>query len=256
MNLEFIGIIPARYESTRFPGKPLAKIGNKSMIQRVYERASRVLDTVVVATDDSRIYKEVKYFEGEVVMTSPEHKSGTERCAEAYKLFTFENEVKYDVIINIQADEPFITPKQIKTLMNCFLDKTVQIATLIKKIENKDDIFDPNIVKAVTTKMGWALYFSRSPIPFTRDIDKENWLEKTKYYKHVGIYAFKPEALVSITKFDPTNLEKAENLEQNRWLEEEYSIKTATTEYDSVGIDVPEDIQRAIDMGLVKDDED
>ncbi|MFC2136547.1 3-deoxy-manno-octulosonate cytidylyltransferase [Bacteroidota bacterium] len=254
MNLQFIGIIPARYESKRFPGKPLAKIGNKSMIQRVYEKVSSILDDVIVATDDSKIYKEVKYFEGKVLMTSPEHKTGTERCAEAFKLYTNETGKTYDGIINIQADEPFVTPKQIKTLMNCFLDKTVQIATLIKKIKNKEDIFDPNVVKAVVSKMGAALYFSRSPIPYNRDHDKENWIENTKYYKHVGIYAYKPEALSKITKFEPSNLEIAESLEQNRWLEEEYYIKTATTEYDSVSIDTPEDIQKAIDMGLVDDD--
>jgi len=254
MNLQFIGIIPARYESTRFPGKPLTKIGNKTMIQRVYERISRILDDVVVATDNSDIFKEVKYFEGEVIMTSPEHKNGTERCAEAYKLYINETGKKFDGIINIQADEPFITPRQIKTLINCFLDKTVQIATLIKKIENKEDIFNPNVVKAVVSKMGKALYFSRSPIPFVRNFKQEDWLKNYKFYKHVGIYAFKPEALIKISKLDQSNLELAESLEQNRWLEEEFSIKTATSQFDSVSIDTPDDIQKAIDMGLIDDD--
>ena len=255
MYLKFIGIIPARYESTRFPGKPLAKIGDKSMIQRVYERVSSILDDVIVATDDSDIYKEVKYFEGEVIMTSPEHKNGTERCAEAFKLYTNETGKKYDGIINIQADEPFVTPKQIKTLMNCFLDKTVEIATLIKKIKNKEEILDPNVVKAVVSKMGTALYFSRSPIPYARGLEQDKWLENYKYYRHVGIYGYKPDTLAKISKFEQSNLELAESLEQNRWLEEEYQIKTATTQYDSIAIDTPEDIQKAIDMGLINDED-
>jgi len=183
MNLEFIGIIPARYGSTRFPGKPLAKIGEKSMIQRVYEQASRILDNLVVATDDMRIKKEVKYFEGEVIMTSAEHNTGTERCAEAYLKFIEKNNMHFDAIINIQGDEPFISPKQIKTLMNSFMDPNTQITTLIKAIKNKDEIFDPNVVKVTVTRMGYALYFSRSPIPYIRNTEKDEWINKQDIVK-------------------------------------------------------------------------
>ena len=255
MNLQFIGIIPARYNSERFPGKPLAKIGNKTMIQRVYEQASRILDTVIVATDDHRIEKEVKYFEGEVIMTSPDHKSGTERCAEAYKKHIEETGEEFDVIINIQGDEPFISPKEIKTLMNCFLDRNIEIATLVKKISTIEEILNPNVVKVVVTRMGYALYFSRTPIPFVRDVEQDKWLENFKFFKHLGIYAYKPKALTEITRLDPTQLELTEQLEQNRWLENEFTIKTATTEYDTISVDVPEDIQKIIDAGLIDDDE-
>lgn len=256
MNLRFIGIIPARYESTRFPGKPLAKIGKKTMVQRVYDQASRVLDWVVVATDDNRIYKEVKYFEGNVVMTSPDHKTGTERCNEAYTKFCKSKNLEFDVILNIQGDEPFIAPKQIKTLMNCFYDPSATIATLIKKINVQDELTNPNIVKVVVDRVGYALYFSRAVIPYIRNYDQEEWLKYYDFYKHIGIYAYKPKTLDEITRLGPTNLEKGETLEQLRWLEHGFKIKTSVTDISSFGIDTPEDIAKAMSLGMVNEDVD
>ncbi|MBN2520614.1 MAG: 3-deoxy-manno-octulosonate cytidylyltransferase [Bacteroidales bacterium] len=253
MNLQFIGIIPARYDSTRFPGKPLVKIGEKSMVQRVYEQASRILDWVIVATDDVRIKKEVKYFEGNVIMTSPDHKSGTERCAEAYHKFIEKNDMEVDVVINIQSDEPFIQPKQIKTLMNSFYDPNAEIATLIKPIKNTEEIFDPNVVKVVVDRMGYALYFSRSPIPHIRNCEKEEWLSKHHFYKHIGIYAYKPKRLNEIIKAEPSLLEKAEMLEQNAWLDNGFSIKTSTTNIESISIDTPEDLEKIEKSGFIEE---
>lgn len=252
MNLQFIGFIPARYGSTRFPGKPLAKIGEKTMVQRVYEQASRIMDWVVVATDDMRIKKEVKYFDGNVIMTSPDHKSGTDRCAEAYKRFMEKNETEFDVIINIQGDEPFIDPKQIKTLMNCFIDPAAEIATLVKPIKEKEELFNPNVVKVVVDRMGYALYFSRSAIPYLRNIDEGEWINKHTFYKHLGIYAYKPKTLFKITNLETSLLENAESLEQNRWLENGYRIKTSVTHIDTVSVDTPEDIDKIIKLGIHK----
>ena len=248
--MNFLGIIPARYASTRFPGKPLADIGGKTMIQRVYEQVSSVLENVIVATDDDRIYNHVKEFEGEVCMTSETHQSGTDRCKEALDIFKKEKNINVDVVINIQGDEPFIRPDQIESIMSCFQFEGVDIATLVKKIDNKDVVFDPNKPKVVCDVNGKAIYFSRSPIPYLRGVEKDLWLEKQDYFQHIGMYAYKTGALNSITQLEQGALEKAESLEQLRWLENNYIIQTAITKYDSYGIDTPEDLEKAKELDL------
>jgi 3-deoxy-manno-octulosonate cytidylyltransferase (CMP-KDO synthetase) len=242
--LHFTGIIPARYASSRFPGKPLAVIGDRSMIQRVYEQASKSLENVYVATDDERIAKAVLGFGGKVVMTSPDHSSGTDRCSEAVSRIEAETGTKTDVVINIQGDEPFIKPEQIDLIVRCFDDDEVDIATLICKAETSEDIFSPNQIKVVLSVNGDALYFSRSPIPYLRDIEINEWPVRYNFYKHLGIYGFKKEILNEVTLLKRSSLEIAESLEQNRWLENGYKIRTAVTRWDSVGIDTPEDIER------------
>lgn len=249
--MKFIGIIPARYASTRFPGKPLADINGKPMIQRVYEQVKIALDNVVVATDDNRIEKAVKAFGGEVVMTSSEHQSGTDRIAEAIEKIESETKENYQVIINIQGDEPFIQPEQILALKNCFNSPSTQIATLIKTIENPNEIFDMNKVKVVVNKNLRALYFSRSPIPYFRGSEQKDWINKHRYYKHIGIYAYRRDTLNEITKLPQSSLEIAESLEQLRWLENEYVIKTDITSHESIGIDTPEDLERVTKLGLL-----
>lgn len=244
--MKCIGIIPARYESTRFPGKPLIDIDGQSMIQFVYENSkkSSSLDTVIVATDDRRIFNHVKSFGGEVLMTSKEHQSGTDRCAEVIQILS-KSENNFDVVINIQGDEPFLDPSQIELLINCFKENgKIQIATLVKKIEQSDELFNPNIVKAVIGINGDAIYFSRSPIPFVRDEKQNKWLEKSNYLKHIGIYGYRTNILMQITKLDKTALEKSENLEQLRWLENGYIIKTNLTSIENTAIDTPDDLKK------------
>lgn len=242
--MRFIGIIPARYASTRFPGKPLVDIGGKMMIQRVYEQVSKILDQVCIATDDKRIEDAVKSFGGNVVMTSDSHRSGTDRCNEAYAKITDEKGEDYDVVINIQGDEPFINPEQIKSLMSCFNNEEVDIATLVKEIKSDDDLFDINKVKVVKAISGKALYFSRQTIPFMRDVAKEDWLSKHKYFKHIGMYAYRKDILKQVAGMKPGELEQCENLEQLRWLENNLNIMTAETDHESIGIDTPEDLQK------------
>jgi len=249
--MKFIGIIPARYASTRFPGKPLADINGKPMIQRVYEQVKIALDDVVVATDDNRIESAVKAFGGAVVMTSNEHQSGTDRIAEAIEIIESEKKENYQVVINIQGDEPFIQPEQIIALKDCFQSPSTQIATLIKVIENPDEIFDMNKVKVVVNKNQRAMYFSRSPIPFLRGSDEKDWIKKQTYYKHIGMYAYRRDTLNEITKLPQSSLEIAESLEQLRWLENEYVIKTDITSHESIGIDTPEDLERVTKLGLL-----
>lgn len=242
--MKFIAIIPARYASTRFPGKPLAQLGGKSVIRRVYEQACKVLDDVVVATDDQRIMDEVSSFGGKSVMTSANHKSGTDRCWEAYQ----KSGIKADVIINIQGDEPFIQPEQIRGLMECFSDEGTDIATMLKPYEagvSYEVLSDPNCVKCVKAPDGRALYFSRSVIPFLRGIDKADWSSKREYYKHLGIYAYRSEVLGKVTKMEQTPMELAESLEQLRWLENGLVIRTATTSVETIGIDTPADLAAA-----------
>lgn len=236
--MKTIIIIPARYASTRFPGKPLADIGGKTMIQRVYEQAAKsvVAEKIIVATDDERIFTHVKSFLGEVVMTFPHHKSGTDRCAEVLQKLNEE----FDVVINIQGDEPFVQPEQMHKLIACFSDSKCNIATLVKKIENKEDIENPNVVKVTKDASDYALYFSRSVIPFNRE--KEN---APVYFKHLGLYAYRAETLKNITVLQPSPLELAESLEQLRWLENGYKIKVAETELESIAIDTPADLKRA-----------
>lgn len=241
-------LIPARYASTRFPGKPLAEIGGKPMIQHVLEKARCVTEDVFVATDDQRIFDRVREVGGQVAMTSAEHKSGTDRCYEAYQYVVRQTGKEYDVVVNIQGDEPFILPEQIRALISCFEDTEIQIATLAKKFEIPSDIFDPNKVKVVCSALHTALYFSRSAIPFCRGKEKEEWVSVFPFYKHVGMYAYRPQVLKEITALPQGELEKAESLEQLRWLENGYKIAVRITDHESVGIDTPEDLVRANQM--------
>ncbi len=240
--MKIIGIIPARYASTRFPGKPLVDIAGKSMIQRVYEQAkkSTKLTSVVVATDDERIEQHVKGFGGEVVMTSDQHQSGTDRCFEAMNVFAKPAEV----IINIQGDEPFIHPGQIDEIASCFELPGVQLATLVKKIDTADDLFNVNIPKVLLNKNKEAIYFSRQTIPYIRGKKDEEWLNNYTFYRHIGIYAYQAAVLGEITALKPASLEIAEGLEQLRWIENGYKIKVELTDYESVAVDVPDDLKK------------
>ena len=241
--MKFLAIIPARYASTRFPAKPLAILGEKPVIQHVYERVSSILDAVV-ATDDERIYNVVKAFGGRVVMTSTEHRTGTDRCLEAYNNFGIEA----DVVINVQGDEPFIAEKQIFGLMQCFDNPQTDIATLIKPFPTTatfDVLSNPNTPKVVVNPKGQAIYFSRSVIPYLRGKDENEWASLQTYYKHVGIYAYRVEALKQITQMSQTPLELSESLEQLRWLENGLTIQTAVTDIETIGIDTPEDLYKA-----------
>ena len=242
--MKFIGIIPARYASTRFPGKPLAMLGGKTVIQRVYEQVSQVLNDAYVATDDDRIFETVQSFGGKVVMTSPNHKSGTDRINEAIGKISGQ----YDVVVNVQGDEPFIQKSQIETVCRCFDDPRTQIATLGKPFtinQPLSDLENPNSPKLVTDNEGYALYFSRSIIPFIRGVNREEWMGKFPFMKHIGLYAYRTEVLHEITKLPQSSLEIAESLEQLRWLQNGYRIKVGTTDIETVGIDTPQDLERA-----------
>lgn len=243
----FAGIIPARYASTRFPGKPLADIGGKTMVQRVYEQVSGSVDILYVATDDRRIHDEVLKFGGNSIMTSAEHLSGTDRCAEAAEMISAETGNKIDIVINIQGDEPFIKPEQIGLLKSCFGSAGVDIATLIRECAPGEDVFNPNQVKVITGNEGFAIYFSRSAIPFIRDHEPAQWTQRHLFYKHIGLYAYRTEVLKTITKLPPGKLERAESLEQNRWIENGLRIKCALTKWDSISIDTPDDLKQALD---------
>ena len=239
--MKFTAIIPARYASTRFPGKPLAILGGKTVIQRVYEQAVSVLDDAYVATDDERILQTVEAFGGRAVMTRSDHKSGTDRIEEAAtKIGT-----TADVIINIQGDEPFIHPSQIETLCRLFDDPQTQIGTLGKRFESMEAVENPNSPKIVTDVKGFALYFSRSVIPFIRGRQRDEWFGQYPFLKHLGIYAYRREVLGEITKLPQSSLEIAESLEQLRWLQNCYRIRVGETNIETVGIDTPEDLQRA-----------
>jgi 3-deoxy-manno-octulosonate cytidylyltransferase (CMP-KDO synthetase) len=246
--LQVAGIIPARYASSRFPGKPLAMLGDRTMIQRVYEQALRSLENVFVATDDDRIIEAVRSFGGKAVMTSSEHESGTDRCSEAVSKIENDTGLKIDIVINIQGDEPFIRPEQIDLLASCFKDSSVEIATLICRVETMDDLFNPNQIKTVFSFRGDALYFSRATIPYLRDFGMNEWLDKYSFYKHLGIYAYKKETLKKLTLLNRSPLEIAESLEQNRWLENGFMIRTAITDWDSIGVDTPEDLERVKEL--------
>lgn len=246
--MKFIGIIPARYASTRFPGKPLVDIGGMTMIERVYRQASQALERVVVATDDNRILDAVKAFGGEVVMTSPNHNSGTDRCYEAYINCASDA----DVVVNIQGDEPFIAPSQIDAVKECFTrNESTPIATLVRRFDPAlgcDALFNPNTPKVVLDSDGNALYFSRSVIPYVRGKQHEQWSESATFYTHVGLYAYRADILARITALPRSPLEVAESLEQLRWLQNGYRIATAVTAEPSVGIDTPQDLDRALAM--------
>ena len=242
--LRYIAIIPARYASTRFPGKPLAQLGGQSVIERVYRQVSGVIEDVVVATDDERIYSAVEAFGGRVVMTSAEHRSGTDRCWEAY----CKQDEQFDVVINVQGDEPFITASQLRAIISCFEDENTDIATLVKPFTKEDGLSaleNPNTPKVVLDAQMRAIYFSRSVIPFLRGVEREQWLSHHTFYKHIGMYAFRSEVLEQITSLEQSVLEKAESLEQLRWLENGYKIGVGITEEETIGIDTPEDLQRA-----------
>lgn len=239
--MKFIGLIPARYASTRFPGKPLALLGGKPVIQRVYEQVTSVLDDACVATDDERIYNCVKNFGGKVVMTRTDHKSGTDRIEEAIEKIGGD----YDVIVNIQGDEPFIQRSQIETVCSCFDDEETQIATLGKPFTSMDAVANPNSPKIVVDNNNFAMYFSRSIIPFVRGKEQTEWLDHYPFLKHLGIYAYRREVLRKITQLPQSSLEIAESLEQLRWLQNGFKIKVGLTDIETVGIDTPEDLERA-----------
>jgi len=245
-NERFIGIIPARYASTRFPGKPLAEIRGKSMIQRVYEQASTALEAVFVATDDERIYNAVKAFGGEVVMTSVHHKSGTDRCEEAIEIIEKDRGLTSEVVLNVQGDEPFIEPRQLELVKSCFSGKNTQIATLVKEIRSAEELFDPNRPKVVVNKRQEAVYFSRTAIPYVRGKEPGNWPASHVFYMHIGLYGFRRDILKEITILPQSSLELAESLEQLRWIENGYHIAVRTTTYESYGVDTPEDLKKLL----------
>ena len=243
--MKILGVIPARYASTRFPGKPLADMLGKSMLERVYRQVmkSTLLSRVLVATDHPAIFNHVKSFGGKVFMTSESHPSGTDRCFEALS----GQPEKFDYVINIQGDEPFIAPEQIDLLAQA-LDGRVELATLIKKIEKEEDLFNPNVVKVVKNLQNDAIYFSRSPIPHKRNTPQQQWLADHSFFKHIGLYAYRSDVLAKITKLETSSLEKAESLEQLRWIENGYIIKTTETLNETIGIDTPEDLEKAIQL--------
>ncbi|MBI4931029.1 MAG: 3-deoxy-manno-octulosonate cytidylyltransferase [Bacteroidetes bacterium] len=250
--MRILGIIPARYASTRFPGKPLADVNGKPMIQRVYEQAKKCksLAEVVVATDDKRIESAVKKFKGKVVMTSDKHESGTDRCYEVLqKFFPLKKGGRgdsFDAVINIQGDEPFIHPEQISKVANCFKDKNVQIATLAMKLTSIHELTNHNTIKLIVSKKKEAIYFSRTAIPYYRGEDFTEWLKMHTYYKHIGIYGYRADVLAEVTKLERSSLEIAESLEQLRWLENGYRIAVEFTEHESHSIDTPEDLKNAL----------
>lgn len=242
--MKFIAIIPARYASTRFPAKPLAVLGGKPVVRRVYEQVAGVLDEAVVATDDGRIYDAVLAFGGKAVMTSPDHRSGTDRCWEAY----LKQGKEYDVVVNVQGDEPFIRASQLETVKRCFDDPGTDIATLVKPFAEADGLAaleNPNSPKVVLDAQSRAVYFSRSVIPYLRGVERSKWLARHTFYKHIGLYAFRPEVLRAVTALPQSSLEKAESLEQLRWLENGYKIGVGITDVETIGIDTPEDLARA-----------
>ena len=240
---KILGIIPARYESSRFPGKPLADIGGKSMIQRVYEQSSKStsLEKLVVATDNNEVLQHVKSFGGNVVMTSPAHPSGTDRCFDALS----KEEKYYEFVINIQGDEPFIDPAQIDRLVS-ILSPGVELGTLVKRIDFEEELDDTNEVKVVLNRRHECIYFSRNPIPYLSGAERANWIHEFSFFKHIGIYAYRTDVLELITKLPVSSLEQAERLEQLRWIENGYTIKASITDFESMCIDVPEDIDQAL----------
>ncbi len=242
--MKFLGIIPARYGSTRLEGKPLIDIIGKPMIQHVYERAVKVMEDLYVATDDHRIYEAVSDFGGRVIMTSEDHTTGTSRCLEAYAKITMSGDQHFDVIINIQGDEPLLEPEQIETLKSCFTDEYIMMATLATSVTKPSELTNESEAFVVFDKDHNALYFSRSVIPYIKGIKKKNWLNNNTFYKHVGIYAYTPEALEIFSSLKPSKLELTEQLEQNRWLENGHAIRIGFTDHSSLCIDTEEDLQR------------
>ena len=241
--MNFIAIIPARYQSTRFPGKPLVMLGDKPIIRWVYENSQSSFPEVWVATDDQRIFDAVKAFGGNAVMTDSMHQSGTDRCAEAARHIA--GQVAFDVVVNVQGDEPFVQQQQLEALKACFNDPKTEIATLVKPITDPDELTNSNRPKVVINNNMEALYFSRSTIPFVRDAAPALWLKHHTFYSHIGLYAYRAEVLQQLTKLPRGGLEKAESLEQLRWLENGFCIKTALTASENMGIDTPADLEHA-----------
>lgn len=243
--MKVLGIIPSRYESSRFPGKPLIDIAGKSMIQRVYEQSSQstLIDELVVATDDQRIFDHVSNFGGKVMMTSDEHTSGTDRCGEVVEKYS-----DYDIVINIQGDEPLIKPEQLDSVLSLFTNDDVEIGTLVKKMDNVNDILNPNRVKVVLDKRKNGIYFSRSPIPYLANTNQKDWLTKATFWKHIGIYAWRTEVLQAVVKLPKTDLEQQESLEQLRWLYNGFKIATTETTIETPNIDVPEDLEKVLSL--------
>ncbi len=242
--MKVVAIIPARYGSSRFPAKPLATLGGKSVIERVYNQVSSVIDEVFVATDDERIKACVEAFGGRAIMTSPNHKSGTDRCYEAY----CKSGIEADIVLNVQGDEPFIAAEQIESIIECFAKEEIDIATLVKPFTAEDSLEaleNPNSPKVVIDKESRALYFSRSVVPYLRGVDRQEWLKAHTFYKHIGMYAFRSQALREVTALPQSPLEIAESLEQLRWLESGYKIGVGMTTIETIGIDTPEDLQKA-----------
>ncbi len=253
MTPKFIAIIPSRYGSTRFPGKPLADIAGKLMIQRVYEQVIQAVGEVWVATDDERIANAVSGFGGNVVMTSVHHRSGTDRCAEAVRKITELTGRNFDVVINVQGDEPFIRPAQISLLQTPFLGNPgTEIATLIQQIKQTEVLVNPAEAKVALDIHGNAIFFSRLPIPMIFKSEQSEWINKFKYYCHVGIYAYRTDILEKLSKLPEGVLEQAESLEQLRWLEHGYKIKTEVTDHATVGIDTPDDLKKIVAEGIEK----
>lgn len=244
--MRFICIIPARYASKRFPGKVLASLGGASVIRRVYERASSVFEDTVVATDDERVFEHVLSFGGRALMTRPDHKCGTDRCFEAYTKLSTE----YDVLINLQGDEPFVERCQLESLADCFKDPTVQIASIAHPLQGKhalQDLKDNNVIKVLMDNSMNAIYFSRHPVPFIRDASFDEWANVHTFYKHIGIYGFRPDVLKTVISLPESSLEKAERLEQLRWIQNGYAIRMVLSPTDTIGIDTPADLEFALD---------
>lgn len=242
--MNILGVIPARFGSQRLEGKPLVDICGKTMIQRVYEQASKVLEHLVVATDDQRIYDNVKSFGGRVVMTSSTHNTGTNRCLEAYEILQKESDIIFDFVINVQGDEPLLEPGQIKSLIKCFDDPTTELATLVMPVNSEADLFNESEVFVVFDKNKKALYFSRSVIPHVRGVHKTQWLKHHTYFKHLGMYGFKVESLKKFAHLEQTKLELTESLEQNRWLENGGVIKIEISQHDTIPVDTIDDLEK------------
>ncbi len=242
--MNILALIPARYASSRFPGKPLALVHGKPMIQRVYEQASKVFENVCVATDDQRIYDAVTAFGGKVVMTSEKHSSGTDRCYEALLNFSAESGCTFDVVVNVQGDEPYIQPEQLELLADCFKEEGVELATLVKRVKSAEEFLNPNAPKVIVSSNGYAMYFSRAAVPFPRDKEvTDEFVADTKLYRHIGLYGYRTDILAKVCAMEQSFLEKTEKLEQLRWLENGLKIKVAETSLETYAVDTPEDLE-------------
>lgn len=242
--MKILALIPARYGSSRFPGKPLALVHGKPMIQRVYEQTIKAFPNACVATDDTRIYDAVKGFGGKVVMTSTSHNSGTDRCYEALKNYMQESGESFDVVINVQGDEPYIQPEQLMQLGRCFEDPSVELATLVKRVKDKGELMNHNSPKVLVDKNSNAIYFSRTPVPFPRDVEiTDRYVQETPFYRHIGLYGYRAETLGKICSMPQSFLEKTEKLEQLRWIENGLKIRVAETNFETYAVDTVQDLE-------------